>query len=184
MTARQADAAVARCFYANAIPFNIARSPYFLAAVRLIAAAGPGYKPPNSEALRTTLLDAEYTRVQKRVRVTLVGVAETGGTWVSDGWSNVANLPLINFMFVCPKGPVFLADYDTSGIIKDAPALAEMFKASILQAGGPNKVVQVHSTARCVAWHGATCTACRALRLACRALRLACHALQLASREC
>lgn len=141
--ARQADDALARLFYACAIPFNVARSCYFTDAVRKIALCGPGYKAPGSEALRTTLLDAEYERVQKRVRVILVDVAETGGTWVSDGWSNVTNVPLINFLLVCPKGAVFLADYDTSGIIKDAPALAAMFKASIQQAGGPSKVVQV-----------------------------------------
>jgi hypothetical protein len=38
--------AVARLFYANAIPFNVADSRYFKEAIKAVAACGPTYVPP------------------------------------------------------------------------------------------------------------------------------------------
>ena len=49
-----ADSAVAEFFFACGLAFNVARSPYFTAMLQATAAAGTGYKPPGSEALRTT----------------------------------------------------------------------------------------------------------------------------------
>ena len=41
-----ADRAIARLFYANAIPFNVADSKYFKEAVKAVAACGPTHIPP------------------------------------------------------------------------------------------------------------------------------------------
>jgi hypothetical protein len=43
-----ADRAIARLFYANAIPFNVADSRYFKEAIKAVAACGPTYVPPGN----------------------------------------------------------------------------------------------------------------------------------------
>ena len=54
---KKATRSMAMWFYANGIPFNTARSPYFRRMVAAVAAAGAGFTPPSYLALRTTLLD-------------------------------------------------------------------------------------------------------------------------------
>lgn len=61
------DMAVAKCFYGNAISFNVADSPYFRDMCAAIARHGSSYKPPASTQLRTSLLD----KVKKEVDVGL-----------------------------------------------------------------------------------------------------------------
>ncbi len=41
-------------------------------------------------------------------------------TICSNGWDNVARHPLLNAMFACPKGDVFLGAINTMGEHKDA----------------------------------------------------------------
>lgn len=63
LQSEKADMAIAMCFYENGLAFNLARSPSFKEMVDAIAEAGSdkfskaAWKPPSSEALRTTLLD-------------------------------------------------------------------------------------------------------------------------------
>ena len=52
----QARKAIANFWYYSDIPFHCARSPYWQAMVDAIAVAGPGFKAPTSESLRTDLL--------------------------------------------------------------------------------------------------------------------------------
>jgi hypothetical protein len=49
-------------FYACAIPFNVARSPYFKNVLKKAIDFGKGYVPPGSEALTTTLLDLKMKK--------------------------------------------------------------------------------------------------------------------------
>ncbi len=122
----EVDAAVARCFYANGIPFNVARNPFFKDAVAAIAAAGPGYKPPSSETLRTTLLEREKESLSKDINSLLEAQLEKTGVSVnSDGWSNTSNRPLLNILLVTPTMEVFEAAVDTSGERKSGQYIAE-----------------------------------------------------------
>ena len=59
------DQTVARFFYCNGIPFNVARSPFFTDMVTGINHAPRGYKAPNYEKIRTSLLDKEQSKVQR-----------------------------------------------------------------------------------------------------------------------
>jgi hypothetical protein len=43
-----------------------------------------------------------------------------GVTVYSNGWDNVARHPLLNVMFACPNGDVFLGAINTLGECKDA----------------------------------------------------------------
>eukprot|EP00253_Pinus_taeda_P010127 PITA_10127 len=82
---QEVDDAVAEYFYACAIPFNVARSPYFKNVIKKAIDFGKGYVPPGSEALRTTLLK----RAKDRVTGKLADIKEswklTGCTILSDG---------------------------------------------------------------------------------------------------
>ena len=58
------DQKVARCLYGCGIPFNVVRSPLWADMVSAINNAPKGYKSPNNEKVRTTLLDKEQAKVQ------------------------------------------------------------------------------------------------------------------------
>jgi hypothetical protein len=50
------DLAVAMAFYANGIPFNVARNRYWKRMIKKVAQAGGAYVPPHYNKLRSTLL--------------------------------------------------------------------------------------------------------------------------------
>ena len=54
-----ADEAIGRCIYANGLPFNLVRSPYWTAMIKAINESQKGYKPPGYEKVCTTLLTSE-----------------------------------------------------------------------------------------------------------------------------
>ena len=106
---------MADLFYEFAIPFNVARSPYFINACAKIADFGKGYVPPSSEAIRTTLLKRSKERVTNKLLKIKESWKETGCTILSDGWSDMNNRPLINVLVYSPKGVLFLKVIDASG---------------------------------------------------------------------
>jgi len=65
-----------------------------------------------------------------------------GGTFVSDGWTNVQNRPIINCLLVTGDGGMFLDAVDTSGETKDARFIANEVERDI-NAVGVKHVVQV-----------------------------------------
>eukprot|EP01018_Ginkgo_biloba_P032322 Gb_32267 [translate_table: standard] len=73
------DDAMGDFFFANGIPFNVARSPYFCNMMQQVVEFGKGYKPPSSEALRTTILQ----RSKEILTDKLQSIEET---WKHTGW--------------------------------------------------------------------------------------------------
>ncbi len=73
------------------------------------------------------MLDDEVQSVTLRVNSHLSDTVNTGLTMISDGWSNVQNRSIINFLSVTPEGAVFFGACDTSGEIKDAAYIASTF---------------------------------------------------------
>ena len=59
---------------------------------------------------------------------------------MSDGWSNVQNKPLLNFIVTTPKGNKFLYAVDTSSHVKDAAYIADRL-ADAIESQGPENVV-------------------------------------------
>ena len=55
--AHAADRAIAELFYGCSVRCNVARQYPFRDAMRAVSQAGPSYKPPGSEKLRTSLLE-------------------------------------------------------------------------------------------------------------------------------
>ena len=102
------DDVVADMFFESTIPFNVARSPYFINACKKIADFGKGYVPPSSETIRTILLKRSKERVSNKLIKIKESWKETGCTILSDGWSDMCHRPLINVLAYCPKGVFFL----------------------------------------------------------------------------
>ena len=99
----QAKKAVANFWCYCDIPFNYARSPYWQFMIDAVAIAGPGFKAPTSESLRTDLLLETIDDVNLSLTEFRSKWAETGCTIMSDGWIDQRNRTLINFLLSSPK---------------------------------------------------------------------------------
>jgi hypothetical protein len=73
------------------------------------------YKPPSYHGLHIDLL--MQSKVIKR---TWNSIHKYGTTICSDGWDNVAWCPLLNVMFACPSGDVFISSIKSTREWKDA----------------------------------------------------------------
>lgn len=136
------DRAVASMWFANGLSFNVARNAYTRAAFKAVSEAGPGYTLPGSEALRTSLLDSMYSHVETQLQPARDSRVSLGCTVTGDGWTNVQNRSLFNFIVVTPEGPVFEAVVDTSGHEKNARYIADQF-IKVIDSIGPENVIQV-----------------------------------------
>ena len=97
------------------------------------------------------LMDAQVADVELKLTGYKQDTAVTGVTLVSDGWSNVQNRPIINFLAVSADGAMFIDAVDTSGETKDGKFIANALEKQI-EALGKENVVQVvtDSAANCV----------------------------------
>ena len=62
-----ADAAVAQCIYANGLPFNLVRSPYWAKMIKAVNEAPKEFKSPGYEKIRTTLLSAQKLDLEAKL---------------------------------------------------------------------------------------------------------------------
>jgi Protein of unknown function (DUF 659) len=147
-------AAVARLFYGTGIPFNVARSPFFLDAVMAVAAYGKAsggqYRPPSYDLLGTSLLDNEVNRVKQEAAIMRTDLKHFGYTLTSDGWTSVQNRPLLNILMVTHKGSEFISAVDTSGEIKSGQYIFSQVKAALQKIGAQHCVqVTMDNAANC-----------------------------------
>jgi Protein of unknown function (DUF 659)/hAT family C-terminal dimerisation region len=149
------DEAVARMCYSTGVSFNVVNNKHFREMCQKIGEYGPSYQVPSDYPIRTTLLEKEYSKVCRRIdQFHSDHLTRTGGTIVSDGWSDAQRRPLLNFLLVTPSGPTYLKSEDSSGEIKDAVYIAKHICEAIDQVG-PENVFQVitDSAANCkAAW--------------------------------
>lgn len=136
------DSIIARCFYANGVPFNLARSPFWYDMIRAVNEAPKGYKPPSAEKIRTVLLDKEKNQVEKALMPLKEQWPTYGLSIVSDGWTNIKNQTLINVMAISGGRAMFLASVDCSGDEKTGEFISKILLDSIESVGTYN-VVQV-----------------------------------------
>ena len=66
----------------------------------------------------------------------------SGVSIVSDGWTDPARHPIINFMVSSLNGPVFLKAVDTLGEYKDAQFMGELF-IRVVEEVGVDSCVQI-----------------------------------------
>ena len=117
-------------FYSTGIPLSVIESQYCKEAFSAVAKCGPSYKLPTRKALSGNLLQFKTQ------------MASTGATLVSDGWTNVQNRSILNFLAVTADKAMFIDGTDTSGEQKDAQYIAAEIKCHIQQLGAEN-IVQV-----------------------------------------
>ena len=106
------DAKVFRFLYANGVPFNVLRSPYWHEMVDAFLGAPKGYKSPGYDKARTVGLDIEKGKIKNALGQFTNSWNEYGVSIVSDGWTNVKGKPLINILGVSASGTVFLSSHD------------------------------------------------------------------------
>ncbi|XP_022874101.1 uncharacterized protein LOC111392920 [Olea europaea var. sylvestris] len=130
-------------FYASALPFNFAKSPYFSQHSRALANSNlAGYTPPSYNRLRTTLLAQEKEHINRKLQPIKDSWREKGASIVSDGWSDRQKRPLINIMAASAKGVMFIQAIDATGNIKYCDYDATLFINAIKEIGEEN-VVQI-----------------------------------------
>lgn len=95
------DTALARAVFASGAPLSMTENVYWQAAFRKLR---PAYSLPSRYSLTNTLLNAEYSRVNTSVNEEIASAQSLG--LMCDGWSNIRNESIINFVVTTPK-PVF-----------------------------------------------------------------------------
>ena len=136
------DCSVPDFFYAHAIPFHVARSPFFKKMIRDVGSVGPSAVPPGDHKLRTTLLDKAYSKVSLVMEDMRRTWMKTSCSIVMDGWTDIRHRPLINVIVTSAAGSYFLKAVDCSGKHKDADFQFGILREAIEEVG-PSNVVQV-----------------------------------------
>ncbi|XP_052622528.1 uncharacterized protein LOC111921122 [Lactuca sativa] len=107
-----------------------------------IASIGYGYKAPNYHDLRVNLLTDAKNSVSMIIDSLRSQWVDTGCTIMNDGWRDVSQQHLINFLVYCRKGISFLKSVDASDIESNATNLCNLF-AEIVEMVGEKNTVQM-----------------------------------------
>ena len=121
-------------FFCEGLDVQWVRSPEFIEAVRTTYLAPLAYTPPGYNILRTRLLDDEVIRVEQQTKKRRRSLTTYGATICSDGWSDIKNHPLINFMTMCPEGEIFEGSVDASGNKKQASGWLWRCQTSLIKS--------------------------------------------------
>ncbi|RDY02391.1 hypothetical protein CR513_14151, partial [Mucuna pruriens] len=89
---------IARFFYTNGIPFNVARSNSFKLMIEAIGNYGPHLKSPSYHELRVPLLKKELQYTKDMLKGHEEERQKYGCSIMSDGWTDRKNRTLINFL--------------------------------------------------------------------------------------
>lgn len=133
---------IGRFFFENGIPFNCARSPSYFNMLRSVGNYGRGLKAPTMHEMRTWILKEEEKTTSEIVNEIKATWKRTGVSLLSDGWSDMRNRSLINFLVNNPYGTVFLKTIDASDCVKDAQKLFELLD-DVVEEIGEDIVIQV-----------------------------------------
>ena len=106
------------------------RSHSWRAMIQAIGKAGASYVAPGPVKLSTNLLSEVKTSLKTDLERITKSTLDAWLTLTSDGWSNVQNRPILNFVVVGPKGAHYRGSIDTSGHIKTADYIADVMICS------------------------------------------------------
>lgn len=126
-------------FYEANVPFNVARHPAFIEAVKATSLARFEYHPPSYHQLRTQLIEPKKLQIENEIQAkTGFAVKNYGVSLCTDGWDDVNRRPLMNVMMSCPTGDVFLGSIDTTGQKKTMAYISDQLKIFIEKVGPAN----------------------------------------------
>jgi len=134
------DLCIARWFLDASIPFNASNSIFYQPMIDAVCAYGSGYKGPNFNQLRGSLLAKLVAETRNFVDGFRSVWRESGCTIMADGWTDRRRRTLINFLVYCPKGTVFLKSVDATEHSKTAEYLFRLFR-DVVHFVGPENVV-------------------------------------------
>jgi len=123
------DIAIARAFYASGIPLATIENPFIIQALHKI---NPEYQPPSRKSLSTTLLEKEYKQVSADINKQIKNANYICLT--SDGWTNIHQQSIINFMITTPQ-PIFWKAIETKENSHTGEYIAEQFDIVIKEIG-------------------------------------------------
>ena len=132
--------AVAKWVYDTCIPLNALNSIYFQPMFDAAIAIGGGFKAPSYHDIRVNLLKDSKREMQLFVDSMRNSWQDSGCTVMSDGWTDVRQRTLINFLVYCPKGTTFIKSVDASDAVKNAALLFGLFQEVIEWVGVDNIV--------------------------------------------
>ncbi|CAD6267137.1 unnamed protein product [Miscanthus lutarioriparius] len=137
------DALISRAIYSRGVSFNFMRNPYLREAFTFACSRNmQGYVIPGYNRVREGLLKQERRHIETLLESTKSTWAEKGVTICSDGWSDPQRRPIINFVVVSDKAPMFLRADNCEGPYKSKECIAEKLKGIIEEVGRHN-VVQI-----------------------------------------
>ena len=101
------DENIAMFFIMTGTPFQRVEDPSFAKALKILR---PDVKVPSRKRLSGPLLNSSFTSVQKKVD----GVLDAATMCITtDGWSNIKNEPIVNYMAASPTVTLFLESVST-----------------------------------------------------------------------
>lgn len=107
-----------------------------------VIAAGKGFTGPSMHELRGSLLHKEVMSIHEYLQGFKESWATTGCTIMSDGWTDIMNRTIVNFLVSCPQGTMFLKSVDASDRVKDVNLLFQLLDEVVMEVGVEN-VVQI-----------------------------------------
>lgn len=132
---------IARFFYNNAIPFNVARSEEFTLMLDSVSRHGLGFKPPSYHEIRVKYLKEEVKATNDALEAHRAEWKKTGCTIMTDGWTDKRRRTILNFLVNSPKGTIFLKSIDASAISKTDDKVFKMMDDIVKEVG--ENVVQI-----------------------------------------
>jgi len=131
---------VADMFYRTAIPFAIVDSAAFK---DMMAAARPAYGPllPTSRTLSGVLLDKTFKDYEERGESLVSDCSQY--SLATDGWSNIINQHLVNFILLVPGKKPFLYSSRRTTEVQSKEEIAREIIEQIVKIGDPERCVSV-----------------------------------------
>ena len=99
---RNSDVCLARAVYVTGSPLMLTGNVYWK---RFLNVLSPAYTPPTRHALSTHLLDAEFNRVQVKVKQ-IIEKADCIAI-ISDGWPTVGGQEIMNYIISTPQPVIY-----------------------------------------------------------------------------
>ncbi|KAL4103209.1 hypothetical protein QTP88_018586 [Uroleucon formosanum] len=127
------DSMLAKAIYASGSPLSLLDNIYWK---KLFETLRPAYVLPSSYQLSNKLLDSEVNNIKCFVEKLIVGSHCLG--LMCDGWSNIRNESIINFVITTPK-PVFYKSLPTLTERHTGDYMAKVM-IEIIEEVGPGKV--------------------------------------------
>ena len=101
-----------------------------------------GIEPSSPYEIKNKYLDMEYKDMEDYVNIQREKWKTYGCTIMSDGWTRLTKLTIINFMVYSKGSTIFLKSVDASDKIKDNKYIYGLLKDVIKEVGEAN-VVQI-----------------------------------------